>query len=353
MAGVIRSAQSRGRILPEIEMEAGMGFLGSLDIRRAVMIVGTLLIAFGVGHVMQSTVGRDQDMATVGDEPDAAPLLRAPAQDPALPVPPAATLSPMELPVPEARIPIDSEAFLTPDLRQNRDISPYGFPCTVSMRVTAAPAAMLDVRLDAPCRPDETVTFAHEGLTFTQATDGFGLLRVQIPALVAQAAILATFEDGEDVAQIATVSDLDAFDRVALQWTGPQALSLHALELGASYGDAGHVWTKAPKSTDRALLGQGGFLSRLGSGRDDIDISAEIYSFPSGQFLTGGVVHLIVEAEVTSKNCGGEVTARAFQPGVFGTVSATDVQLSMPECDAIGEILILKNLLQDMRLALR
>ena len=82
MAGVIRSAQSRGRILPEIEMEAGMGFLGSLDIRRAVMIVGTLLIAFGVGHVMQSTVGRDQDMATVGDEPDAAPLLRAPAPRP-------------------------------------------------------------------------------------------------------------------------------------------------------------------------------------------------------------------------------------------------------------------------------
>ena len=128
--------------------------------------------------------------------------------------------------------------------------------------------------------PDETVTFAHEGLTFTQATDGFGLLRVQIPALVAQAAILATFEDGEDVAQIATVSDLDAFDRVALQWTGPQALSLHALELGASYGDAGHVWTKAPKSTDRALLGQGGFLSRLGSGarrhrylRRDIQLS--------------------------------------------------------------------------------
>jgi hypothetical protein len=154
--------------------------------------------------------------------------------------------------------------------------------------------------------------------------------------------------DGETIDSAIAVPDADDFQHVAIVWDGPQLLRLHAFEFGAKRDQFGHVWAKAPKSPDRATRGTGGFLTRLGDGNGT---SAEIYSFPAGQSRNTGVVRLVVEADVTPSNCGHQVEALALQTDPLGGMDVTEVALKMPQCEAVGRVVRLQNLFQDMRLA--
>jgi hypothetical protein len=144
------------------------------------------------------------------------------------------------------------------------------------------------------------------------------------------------------------VAEASWFRHAAILWDGRQDLRINAYEFGARKSQFGHVWSGAPKSPSRASRGSGGYLTRLG---DENGASAEIYSFPAGHTPLKGVVRLVVEAKVTRDNCGREVRATALQTGPLGRPSETEVELVLPDCDRLGEIIQLQNLLQDMRLA--
>jgi hypothetical protein len=121
--------------------------------------------------------------------------------------------------------------------------------------------------------------------------------------------------------------------------------------LGADYGESGHVWAEAPQSVAKALQARGGYITELGNIDHPAARHAEIYSFPTGQIHKSGVVRLSVEAEVTANTCDKEIMAQALQSGVDGGVSIVDLTLSMPACDAIGDFLVLNNLLRDLKIA--
>ena len=144
------------------------------------------------------------------------------------------------------------------------------------------------------------------------------------------------------------VSEADAFSRVVLVWEGPQVFRMNAYELGASRGETGHIRAGSEKTPSRAVRGTGGFLVRIGDGSGR---SAEVYSFPTGYSPLHGVVKLVVEADVTEETCGQLAHATALQTGPLGGMSATDVRVTIPDCDRLGDVMELKNLLQDMRLA--
>ncbi|NHX28285.1 hypothetical protein HA397_30580, partial [Escherichia coli] len=63
------------------------------------------------------------------------------------------------------------------------------------------------------------------------------------------------------------------------------------------------------------------------------------------------VVRLNIEAEVTAANCGRELIGETLQPAADGTLTASEINLSVPGCDAAGEFLVLKNLLRDLKIA--
>jgi hypothetical protein len=78
---------------------------------------------------------------------------------------------------------------------------------------------------------------------------------------------------------------------------------------------------------------------------------AEVYSFPITQAQRDGVVMLRLEAEVTADNCGHDLEAQGLSLDASGRLTVQDVILSMPDCGAVGDFLVLQNLFDDLKIA--
>jgi len=241
--------------------------------------------------------------------------------------------------------------FVTPMSVSEVRYSPFGFACERRLSATKAAGAMVMLAFDAPCQVAETVTVRHKGLEFTMLTSGIGRFSVVVPAFAKQAVFEVEMPDGEVVSASIFVSEADDFDRVAVQWAGDSILKIHAFEPSVGLRHRGHVWANAPQSVLVAVQARGGYITELGGVDTTYAIHAEVYSFPTRRVQKPGVVRLSIQAEVTNRNCGKDIQAKTLQSGVNGGVSMVDLTVSMPSCDAIGDFLVLNNLLRDLKIA--
>jgi hypothetical protein len=188
-------------------------------------------------------------------------------------------------------------------------------------------------------------------MMFTHATDQGGRAAMLVPALTQSAVFIAGFANGEGAVAKTEVTDLGAYQRVVVQWQGDSGMSLHALEFGAEFGSAGHVRPDARRDVAAAATGEKGFMSLLGDADQPDAFMAQVYTFPSVPASRDGTVTLMVEAEVTPANCARDIEAQSLQTRAGGALKVQDVTLMMPECDAVGDFLVLKNLLNDFTIA--
>lgn len=223
--------------------------------------------------------------------------------------------------------------------------------CKAVLTATPTDLAMVSLSLSNPCRPDAVVAIHHQGLMFNAITDENGKYDVTVPALATEAFFIAAYSDGDGAVAITGVPSLSLYDRAVLQWQGEDDVQLHALEFGAEYGQPGHVWSQSAADPKQAVAGLGGFLTRLGSDSVGDGLMAEVYTFPSGITLQDGQVALSVEAEVTGRNCGRLVEAQSIQIVPGSEAESVDLVMTMPDCDAVGEYLVLKNMFEDLTLA--
>ncbi|KUF10676.1 hypothetical protein [Pseudoponticoccus marisrubri] len=313
----------------------------------------TLICALAIGYVMQfglalpgqSAAAPDQALDVTDIQPASSAVQpRLPvdaAQDQALPdqtVTLAAVDAALEDETPELG-----------DLPGNPAAG--GFDCGVELVAKPAAGAMADLTLTAPCKASERVTFHHQGLMFTETVQPDGTLSLSVPALAQQAVFIASFANGDGAMAMLEVSSLDFYDRVAVQWTGGAGLQLHAREYGAAYFTDGHVWAAASGDLAAAARGEGGFLVRLGAADAPKALLAEIYSFPSGTARTEGEIAISVEAEVTEANCDQTVEAQTLELRGPEGLRVRDLTLDIPACDSTGDFLVLKNLVEDMKIA--
>ncbi len=220
--------------------------------------------------------------------------------------------------------------------------------CIASMTADPTIGAMANIHLDAPCQANTPVTLHHGGMVFTEVTDTHGQLDLTIPALVQDAVFVAAFENGDGAVAQLNVQGISNVDRVVVQWQGETGLQLHALEFGASYFKVGHVWAESqglPHRTDT------GFLVRLGDPSQPNARLAEVYTYPTADSTQTGIVNMSVEAEVTDKNCGHEISAQTLQFHRGGELHTQDLSLALPDCAAIGQFLVLKNMVEDLKIA--
>ncbi len=227
----------------------------------------------------------------------------------------------------------------------------FGLTCGIILTASPAQAAMIDVTLTAPCRGEEPIVIRHGVLTFSAQMDQLGTYAAQIPALLADGAVEVEFPDGETTGTFVEIADFDAVERVLLQSRGEAGLQIHAREFGADYGEAGHVWNGAPRDPDSAARVSGGFLTVLGDASIGKGHVAEVYTYPTYGAPQDGVVRLSLEAEVTTENCGLKIAGETQQIGDGATAQPVALTLAMPDCDAVGEYLVLKNILRDLKLA--
>ena len=100
-----------------------------------------------------------------------------------------------------------------------------------------------------------------------------------------------------------------------------------------------------------AVLGEGGYMTRNGDIEASEPLMAEVYSFPVAKAGQEGDVALSVEAEVSEANCGLEIEAQALELRGDDPVKTQNLTLAVPDCDAVGNFLVLNNLLQDLKVA--
>ena len=328
-----------------------------LQTKRILTSVGTLGCAVAIGFVMQ---GSERAQSLYG---------AASADDPAVKQAPAEeidisnvvldvegiTLTSGELdlslalpaPVDEVITVSAPEALPQPALPESGVVS----VCALTAAARPIAAAMVNLTLAAPCLPNERVTVHHNGMIFTQTTSDTGTLNLNVPALAEEAVFIMAFANGDGAVAQTKVEDISDFDRVVLQWKGDTGFEIHAREFGAAYGGTGHVWLGAPGDIAGAITGSGGFSLRYGDAKAPEPLLAEVYSFPKDTNGQAGIVELSVETEVSDINCGLEIEAQTLEIVNGGAIKTRSLTLSVPECDAAGNFLVLNNLLQDLRVA--
>jgi hypothetical protein len=219
--------------------------------------------------------------------------------------------------------------------------------CAPAFDVSVLPGAMIYVEVTAPCASGAEITFDHSGLRFTETLDETGALNVMVPAMTADASLMAEIAGREAplTAEI-SVPDMAEYDRIALVWQGGTGLQLHALEDGATYGDAGHIWAEEPGLPNRASDGEGGYVTVLGSTMGGY--AADVYTYPIAMPTAPKVS---IEAQVLETTCGGPILGEYLRSAIDGQPTVTQVGMIVPDCEAIGEYLVLKNLPQDLTIA--
>ncbi|MDP1669017.1 hypothetical protein [Phaeovulum sp.] len=241
--------------------------------------------------------------------------------------PPEAVVAlPVLAALPPRPLPRDAGATLTAAARATQPSC-----AAASLRVETAAAAMLSVRLSAPCLPGARVELRHGALAFAVLTDTGGIFEGRIPALTREATVQATLPDGARLAASALVGTLDTVERTALVAGASGALHLNAFENGAGFGDAGHRHPAAPGTPG---TGPGGYLTYLGDAAARPALFAEIYTAAVGQ----PEAQLAIEAELTAATCGTDLAASVLRAGKSAPLAIT---IAMPACDGIeGAVLL-------------
>lgn len=222
--------------------------------------------------------------------------------------------------------------------------------CNVVVSARPAEMASVELRIEAPCNRNDRLTVHHTGMMFTQTTSDQGKLVVTVPALTETAVFILEFDNGNGAVAMADVPSLKDYDRVALQWKGDSGFQIHAREFGAAYGAKGHVWSGSAMLTSDTT---GGVVTRMGELDTFSANMAEIYTFPRSAASRQGTVALTVEAEVTESNCGRDIAAQTIELRGTQGLRTQDLVLSVPDCSAIGDFLVLNNLVDDLKVAAR
>lgn len=333
-----------------------------LSARKYLLASGTFATAMSIGFVMQNgdaLASRMVDERGVDPVTQAIDVAALP-EVPSLPIPADGESAVLNLPgVDAAPARLDASvrsAASGPEGLVTEDPALASLEkanCTVKMMAEAGPAATANIYIDAPCSVDTSATIHHQGMMFTILTDSDGLASVVVPVLSQDAVFIAELSDGGGAAAIASVPDFFQYDRAVLQWQGEPGMGIHALEFGAGYSEEGHVSAAGARDPMAALTGEGGFLTQLGNTEANAPFLAEVYTYPSGLSQRDGQVVLSVEAQVTPGNCGREVSAQSIQVSRGSAPFARDLTMTMPGCEAVGEFLLLRDMLTSLTLASR
>lgn len=304
-----------------------------MDIKRRIgLSAGILAIGLGAGHLMQTRAAKAdavrQQTVTEAALPGAPAPVATAQPAPAAPVRLASITDGATRALPPAGpVPAPSAATAAD-------------PCRATLELVAQPRAMIGLSLRAPCNANERVVLRHAGLAVTARTSATGALFTTLPALAAEARVSVLFRDAGTAEARLPVPDAAATRRFVVQWVADDGFQLNAFEDGADYGTPGHLRATDTVPAPDALPGKGGFIAQFGDAGVPLPMLAQVYTYPADPTRRAEIV---VEAPVDAGTCGRELLAETLSVR-GGTVAVDDLAVSMPDCTAVGDILVLKNL---------
>lgn len=213
--------------------------------------------------------------------------------------------------------------------------------CTVTTEGTALAGARIGLEINAPCDAGTRADIFQGDLQIAVALDAQGQGQIDLPALSGVATVAVVVEGRAPVSLLTEVPDMASYNRAVLHWQGDMGLELHAFEgADADYGTDGHVSPQSPRTIAHVLAGTGGHLTGLGDPTLENANMALVYTAATE---TG--VDISIEAPVLAGNCGQEVFAGTIKITPDTSPEAQDLTLTMPGCDATGEIVMLGDLI--------
>lgn len=326
--------------------------------KRIITAAVTFFIVGGTGYVMQN--GDALAARFSADEPVSMAVqpslkLTGDALAANIPMPPTEAVSPRSLKTQEPvflnRLVAFNTEIDTEELMELATPSFYPATCAVSLELLPTIGAMVQLDLTAPCYQNQRIEISHGGLEFADATSNEGAFSVMVPALFEYEPYTISFLDGRTVEAKTLMLSVDEYDRVALSWFGKQNLNIHGLEDGVEFGQPGHVWAMSANIPKPGQDVTGGFLIELGNPSLLAPRLAEVYSFPNLGDRNVSDIELIVEAEIDNTSCGTNLVGRSIQISTAGVTKTNDLSLAFPDCDGQNGYLVLKNLLQDLKIA--
>jgi hypothetical protein len=208
--------------------------------------------------------------------------------------------------------------------------------CAVKLALAPAPGAMIDLSLSAPCNLGERVVVRHSGLSFAAIVGAEGQLRLQLPALEADALVATYLQGSEIVLAKVKVPEASSYFRFAVQMPYPSQFDLRARE-----GEQVYVAGKVGADGDqRRILG-------LGTMTTSNPLLSQVYSVLKADFASPD---LTVELRISGETCGKTLPAETILSDA-GTLTRLRFDVVVPPCGTSGDILLLKNLLADLTLA--
>ncbi|MEO0370418.1 MAG: hypothetical protein AAF231_03085 [Pseudomonadota bacterium] len=265
------------------------------------------------------------------------------------PTPPGIASQPEVLPIEPVKVAALDDVTVNP--ASPRQEPTPAFECESKVVALPSAGAMVELLIDTNCYTNSGFTVHHNGMMVSGMTDSEGLAAIILPALAEQAVYMVSFPDGDTITANAEVTSVPDYDRAIVQWSAYDGLQVHALEYGATYDEPGHIWSGAQGEILDAAKGEGGFIMRIGESTPITSHMVEVYTFPTGTALREGTVQLNLEAVVTEANCGQDLTADVLQKSGEGSMVVREVTLAMPDCDAIGDFLVLNNMFDDLNIA--
>ena len=342
--------------------------------RKLTLVVATGAIALGAGHFVQKTIaGRTVETAeakqpdlvtssieTVAAGAGTASAVVAPAPvnpdwaqvaaiDPIIPPPSGDLILPSKpdfanIPDPQ---PSPAVTVLAAATTEDAALSPTVQPaepiveaCPINIELIAQPGAMVGVSVLAPCHPAERAVLRHAGLAITGKTSAAGALFAILPAMTGVAEVEVGFASGDKSSGAVEIPEFQGLRRFAVQWQDKDMFQLHAFEKGAAYGQPGHYSAANP-----AASASGASLTLLGDSSTELPLLAEVFTYARDT-----ETEILVEAAVTEETCGRELLAETVE-SQNGSVEIGDIMLEMPACDTVGDILVLKNLVEQTKVA--
>ncbi|MEM9708312.1 MAG: hypothetical protein AAF871_05920 [Pseudomonadota bacterium] len=247
---------------------------------------------------------------------------------PAMPNSPAeASVASLSLPLPRG---IDDTNI--PDVSTTETLGVDGLSCGPTLEVTPLPSGLIRASLVAPCRVNAIARFSYGPLEFAERISerggvwrllprlGVETLRVEIDTLRLEAAV----EPGSEVLA------------VGLAWDGPVDLRLNVREFGAELDRSGQRADPPARA-----LGEVFHYGAPGLGQ------IELYTVPAD--AGPGLVRLDVAADLGVAGCPAELGLRTFMAGAVPP-KKRDIFLTLDQCDGPEQSILLKNLLDDLRL---
>jgi hypothetical protein len=326
--------------------------------RRIARVVAVFAIALGAGHLVQTMSHRNAakpaasaalkekpkaiEQVAAGPEALAPTPAPAPAPQVTLPKVPLAELAPPRIETPVAETPVAETPAAEAPVAGTAAAA-----CPVTLDLMSEPAAMIGLTLVAPCHPNERVVLQHAGLTVTAMTTATGALFTGLPALESPAQVTIVFADATRAEGSTEIPDLAGLRRFGIQWQGEDFFDLHAFEQNAAYGEPGDVSPQNTRDPSSLLPAGEGFLTLLGDPAAPAPLLAEVYTWPADPAVKADVV---IEAIVAAGSCGQEMLGQTVS-SVGGRAEVKDLSVAMPECDAEGGYLLLKNLAPEMNIA--